>query len=297
MLEGFYFWKNKNGTATTMHIVPFLLVVVMLLSGAGAGYWYYFIKLPSDELLARQQAAQKIRGEIKTVQDWYEKSLDGFDIISGIRILNEIHHTLIPMRMIYFSAKSVNLVCTAKTCNMGFELEPESILTQPELTFFGKRYTASFPMQKGKVKADVISLEYNGMGVKDLKNDLLKAYKKEKKLTLHPCNEVISYIKTYNSALDAGERKAKDGEIIFKSLPKSSVNDLEKGLAGQVKTYNMFFSEWSMEIIQGDNNEEDEIILLQAFLYKQAYRDAFLIRKIESIKDGMKVSGGLVCKA
>lgn len=297
MLEGFYFWKNKNGTASAMRIVPFLLVVVLLLSGAGAGYWYYFIKLPADELLARQQAAQKIRSDINTVQDWYEKSLDGFDISSGIRILNEIHHTLVPVRMIYFSAKSVNIVCTEKSCNMGFELEPERILTQPELTFFGKRYTASFPMQKGKVKTDVISLEYNGMGVKDLKNDLLKAYKKEKKLTLHACNEVISYIKTYNSALEKEERKSKDGEVIFKSLPKSSVSDLEKRLAGQVKPYNMLFSEWSTEITRGDSNEEDEIILLQAFLYKQAYRDAFLIRKIESIKDGMKVSGGLVCKA
>ncbi|KJN31446.1 hypothetical protein [Enterobacter sichuanensis] len=180
---------------------------------------------------------------------------------------------------------------------MGFELEPERILTQPELIFFGKRYMASFPMQKGKVKTDVISLEYNSMGVKDLENDLLKAYKKEKKLTLHACNEVISYIETYNSALEKEERKSKDGEIIFKSLPKSSVSDLEKRLAGQVKPYNMLFSEWSMEITRGTSNEEDEIILLQTFLYKQAYRDAFLIRKIESIKDGMKVSGGLVCKA
>ncbi|WP_320731086.1 hypothetical protein [Enterobacter sichuanensis] len=97
--------------------------------------------------------------------------------------------------------------------------------------------------------------------------------------------------------MEKEERKSKDGEVIFKSLPKSSVSDLEKRLAGQVKPYNMLFSEWSMEITRGDSNEEDEIILLQAFLYKQAYRDAFLIRKIESIKDGMKVSGGLVCKA
>lgn len=297
MLEGLYFWKTKSGTTSAIRIVTFLLAAVLLLSGAGTGYWYYFIKLPTDEQLAQQQVAQKMRSDINAVHDWYEKSLDGFDVNFGIDILNEIHQTLIPVRMVYFSAKSVNFVCTKKTCNMGFELEPEGILTQPELTFFGKQYTASFPIHKGKEKTDVISLEYNDMEINEPKNDLLKLYKKEKSLTLHSCNEIISYIKTYNSILEKEENKSKNGEIIFKSLPKSSVSDLEKRLTGRVKSYNMLSSEWSMEVTRSGSFVESQVILLQAFLYKQAYRNAFLIRKIESIKDGIKVSGGLVCKA
>lgn len=297
MLEGLYFWKTKNGTTSVMHIVTFLLVASLLLSGAGAGYWYYFIKLPTDEQLAQQKAEQKIRSDINAVHDWYGKSFEGFSINSGIRILKEIHHTLVPLKMIYFPAKIGSFVCTVKTCNMGFEMDPESVLTQPELTFFGKRYTASFPMQKGKEKQNVISLEYNNMKVNDPENDLLKAYKKDRALTLHSCNKVISYIKAYNSALEKDERKSTSGEIIFKSLPKSSVSDLEKKLAGRVKSNNMLSSEWSMEVTRSNSTTIEDVILLQVFLYKQAYRDAFLIRKIETIKDGIKVSGGLVCKA
>ncbi|OXL39180.1 hypothetical protein CA284_16440 [Enterobacter mori] len=297
MLEGLYFWKTKNGTTSAVRIVTFLFVIVLLLCSVGVCYWYYFIKLPADEQLAQQQAAQKIRSEIASVNAWYEKSLDGVNINFGIRILNEIHRSLVPLEMINFSAKTVGYVCTTKSCNIDFERDTDSIMTQPEMTFFGKKYTPSFPMQKGKAKTDVTSLEYNNMLINDPKNDLLKDYKKGKSLALHSCNEIISYIKTYNSTLEKEEIESKGEGISFKTLPKSSVIDLEKRLAGRIKSYDMLSADWSMEVTGTSSIDGTGEILLQVLLYKQAYRDAFLIRKIETIKNGIKVSGGLVCKA
>ena len=298
MLESLYFWKGKSGIFSTSRIIIIILVIALLLCGACAGYWYYFIKMPQDEMLAQQQqAAQKLLNDKASVHDWYEKSLEGMSIDFGIRLIDEIHRSVIPFALIKLPVEGRSYGCSLKACHMTFEIDPDAILTQPELTFFGKTYAASFPVKKGKNRSNGVSLEYNDMKIARKENGLLSAYKKNKPLSLYSCNEVISYIKSYNSTLTGGKGKKKNGEIVFKTLPKSTVAALEKTLAGDVKAYGMLSAEWNMTLTKPHSTSVNEGILLQVALYKQAYRDAFLIRKIETINDGIKVSGGLVCKA
>lgn len=298
MLESLYFWKKRSGTTSLLQIVAILSIILLLICGSGAGYWYYFIKKPADEMQAQQQqAVQQLRKDIDSVHDWYAKSLEGADIDSALRLLDELHRSDIPLRLIRLPIKSASYSCSMKSCNRRFELESGAILTQPSLSFFNKTYQAAFPVAKGKDKESALSLEYKDMKFPVLSNDKLKAYKSNKPLTLAACNDVISYIKAYNSFLAPGKNRRNSGRIVFKSLPKSPISDLEKKLTGQVKSYEMLFSEWSIEVSGAEGYSGNSEILAQLALYKQAYRDAFLIRKIETVKEGIKISGGLVCKA
>lgn len=302
MLEKLYFWKGNGGAGSVFfRLIMVLLVVVVLLSGGGGAYWYYYIKVPADEALAQQQqAADKIKADIAAVKKWYEKSLDGGDINFGIQLLDEIHRAYLPLRLLKLQAKDTRYTCTLKSCQITLTLESGVIVTQPEIHFFGQSYRPIFPIKKGKNndgKNPV--LMYNDLKIKSSANPLLTAYKKGKPLSLYACDDVISYIKAYNSARSNGNGKGTTGEIIYKSLPASPVAETAKRLSGQVKSYDMLAGEWSMEL----KNKGDIGIRVvgeisaQVALYKQAYREAFLIRKIETIKDGIKVSGGLVCKA
>lgn len=298
MLESLYFWKKKSGETLLLRVVAILLTIIFLLCGAGTGYWYYFIKKPADEVQAQQlQAAQQLRKDIDTVHDWYAKSLEGADIDSALRLLAELHRSYIPLRLIHLPIKSVSYSCSMKSCNMRFELEPGAIITQPSLIFLNKTYQAAFPVAKGKDKDSTLSLEFNNMKFSTLSNNHAKAYKSNKSLALPVCNDVISYIKTYNSFLSSGKERFKNGRIVFKMLPKSPVSELEKKLKGQVKSYEMLSSEWSIEFVEAKESFSNAEISAQLALYKQAYRDAFLIRKIETVKQGIKISGGLICKA
>lgn len=199
MLEGLYFWKGKSGIFSTSRIIIIILAIALLLCGAGAGYWYYFIKMPQDEMLAQQQqAAQKLLNDKASVHDWYEKSLEGMSIDFGIRLIDEIHRSVIPFALIKLPVEGRSYGCSLKACHMTFEIDPAAILTQPELTFFGKTYAASFPVKKGKNRSNGVSLEYNDMKIARKENGLLSAYKRNKPLSLYSCNEVISYIKSLN---------------------------------------------------------------------------------------------------
>lgn len=297
MLQSLYFWKKKSGPTSLLRVLAIVLVIIILLGGAGAGYWYYFIKTPADEMQAQQQqAAQQLRKDIDSVHDWYVKSLDGADIDSALRLLDEIHRSDLPLRLIQLPVKKVSYLCSMTSCNMRYVLEPGAMLTQPSLKFFDKDYQPVFPVVKGKAKENALSLEYKDMKFPALSNDKIKAYKKNKPLVLPACNEVISYIKAYNSIVASAKGKKKNGEIVFKSLPKSPISELEKKLKGQVKSYGMLSSEWSVAVTGSENVFNSAEISMQLVLYKQAYRDAFLIRKIETVEKGIKISGGLVCK-
>lgn len=299
MLEKLYFWKSGGGGMSTLSRILVIFLIAMLLLCAGGGtYWYYYIKLPADESLAQQQqAADALKADIASVRRWYEEALEGADINAGIHIIDELYRAEMPLRVLRLRIKGKTYSCTLKACQLTLEFEPGAIVTQPEINFSGKRYQPSFPIQKGKNSTGkTTELIYTNMVIKGGNNSLLSAYKKSKPLDLYACDEIISYIKTYNSMLSAGAGKSVGGEIVYKTLPASSITEKAKRLSGQVKSYDMLSADWTMELKGNENNKVTEIDAQMA-LYKQAYREAFLIRKIETLKNGIKVSGGLVCKA
>lgn len=302
MLESLYFWKGNNGGSPVKKMLLIALAVVLVLSAGGAGAWYYFIKLPAEKaaeeaLMRQRQAAEKLQSDISSVTSFYEKSLEGANIIKAINLINEINKSSTDLK--YIGIESEAFDCDIKKCRFSYVNRPGTVLTLPEKTFWGKAYKASVNAKKDKKKGkDKSDFGYEGIESKLNGNALQTAYKNKKPLALYPCDEVVSYILTYNSflkSMSGNKKKTADGEIVIKKMPNSAVTALETQLVSKVKAYGLMAGTWEIQFKGGVVSEST--LNLQLVLFKQAYRDAFLIKRIESEHKGIKVSGGLVCKA
>lgn len=307
MLESLYFWKNKSGGSPVKRMLLIGLIVVLVLAVGGAGGWYYFIKVPADkaakEAIMRQQAAaQKLQNDIKSVKTFYEKSLEGGSIEQTLLLLSEMRRSQNDFNVLNIEGEA--FTCDAKKCEFSYNNAPGTILTLPQKMFWGKPYKATVTIKgvkkKGK-KEDKSDFRYDGIESKLNVNKLQAAYNNKLPLDLAPCNDVVAYILTYNSFLKStSPSKSKstvNGEIVLKTMPKSTVIDLESQLAKKVQAYGLMAGTWEMELKSEQGLAADNNMNLQLMLFKQAYRDAFIIKRIESTDKGIKVSGGLVCKA
>lgn len=300
MLENLYFWKNKSNPLSIALIIGAVLIIIAL---GGAGGWYYFVKIPADQRVAEaEQAVAEKKKNITTIKDFYTKSLSGASIDKTIEVLSEIHKSLVPIRSV-LNMDWMSYRCDTKKCSVQFKFNNGEILTQPELVFGGKSYKPMVPiMKKGQRNKAKFDLEYANIDSGLNGNKILEAYKANRKgLGLYSCNELMGYINTYNSYIrtkPGSGGKDNPEMLVVKTTPKSTVLDLEKKLSGSVKSYSMLIGAWEMSVNSKSNtvgNEFDELSL-QVLLYKQAYKDAFLINKIETQNNGIKVSGGMICK-
>lgn len=297
MLDKLYFWKGGGtggGRSSAMSLLLIILVLLILMGGSAGGYWYYYIYTPEQKQKAEQEALiAKRKADISSVNTFYEKTLDGITIPQAISLFNEIDRGMLPVWIAKIGNK-VGFSCDTKKCNFNFELEEGVVATYPTLTFWDKAYKPSpFLPKRGKV---AFGFQYTNVAVKLESNEFIKAYKVKKTIELFPCGEIISYITAYNSYL--GKTPPKGGLITLKNFPATTVEELEKKLGSQVYAFGMKGATWEIEVKGKQNNDLSSTLTdVQALLYKQPYRSAFLIRKIDSSDKGLKVSGGLVCKA
>jgi len=303
MLNNLYFWKNKSGGITRRISLLKIVIALLILVIAGVGGWYYFFIIPAqaaraESMSRQQQAAQKMQSDVASIDAFYTKSLEGASIDRAIEFLSELRFS--EFQFYILNIKALNFKCDIKACYFGYRYDKGELLTLPEKTLWGKSYPASVPGGKGKNK-DKTDFEYKKIESKLNSNALQRMYKSKKPLPLQSCDRVISYILTYNSFVNSLTAKSKknngkeNGTIVIKSMPKSSVINLESGLPGKVKAYGLMAGTWELNY-KGSDRVNEAIMNMQVLLFKQAFRDAFLIKRIESTNSGMKVSGGLVCK-
>lgn len=302
MLENLYFWKRGGGGASGRKTWLTIIVSLLLIGAVGAGGWYYFVMLPAqkarEEMLARQrQAAQKLQNDIASVNTFYTTSLQGASIEQTIKFLTEVRMSSLGFNILNLEYERFK--CDIKNCSFGYQFRKEQLLVLPQKTFWNETYKPSVPANDKKNK-DKNDFEFKNIASKLNVNSLQKPYKNKEELHLYPCEDVVSYILTYNSFVKStknGHTGKTVDEIVIKGMPKSSVSALEPQLTGKVKPYGLMAGKWELEVVDEGGEIHKSIINMQKMLLKQAYRDAFLIKQIESTNKGIKVSGGLVCKS
>ncbi|MEB4676975.1 hypothetical protein MXL54_19655 [Enterobacteriaceae bacterium G50] len=302
MLDKLYFWKgggngsvsSGGGGSSALKLLLIILVLLGLMAAGAGGYWYYYIYIPEQERQAEQEAiVAQLQADTKSVNSFYESSLEGMSIDQTLSLFEEINKSLFPLRLA-FVGNGLSYTCDDKKCDFSFDLNDGVVATSPVLVFSEKNYKASPYLPKGKQDAKS-GFQFTNVAVNVEKNALLKAYKQKKPVELESCNEIVSYVTSYNSFL--GSKPKNGGRIKFISFPSSTVDALEKKLGTQVYSFGMRSATWEIEIKGASTSPMDDMTDMQMILYKQPYRSAFLIRKISSTDKGIKVSGGLVCKA
>lgn len=302
MREKIYFWKVRRGYSTPVIATAMIVTSFFILAIGAFAWWYYGVKIPVDEMhVARRQALRKQQSDLAAITAFYNKSLAGEDISQTINVLGEIRQNTLTLLAMGIAIKNSHFICDAKRCAVGFKIEQGAILTLPVIDFFGKAYMASIPVRKEKDRASANDFEYTRLALPFIENKLLTQWKNNQALSLHRCNDVIAYVNTYNSLLNTAKvnKTQRDGMIVFKNYPASAVKDKETALAGHLSSRGLMSASWEMQISDSSDHFSARApeINAQLTLYKQAYRDAFLIKKIESNDKGINISGGLVCKA
>lgn len=301
MLEKIYFWKVRRGYSAPVIATLAIAIGLLVLASAAFAWWYYGVKIPADKKqIVQQQALRKKQADQAAIAAFYKKSLAGTDIPQAISILGEIRQNTLALAAVGIAIKNRNFFCDTKSCVLGFKIEQGAILTLPVIQFFGKEYFASVPVRREKDRTPINDFEYTRLTLPPAENRLLTQWESKQALSLHSCNEIIAYVNTYNSLLNTkgSNVKQRDGIILFKSYPASAVKDKERALAGHLPFRGLMSAGWEMQV-----NDDGALFMARApeinaqiALYKQAWRDAFLIKKIESNDKGIKISGGLVCK-
>ena len=302
MLEKIYFWKVRRGYSTPLITTAAIVASLFSMAIGAFTWWYYGVKVPADEKrVAQQQALRKQQADLAAIASFYKKSLAGEDISQAINVLGEIRQTRLTLSALGVIIKNRHFVCDTKSCAVGFNIEQGTILTLPAITFFGKAYSASVPVSREKDRVPANDFEYSRLALPLTENKVLMQWESKQPLSLHGCSEIIAYVNTYNSLLNIkGVNKTqRDGTILFKNYPASAVRDRERVLAGHLSSHGLMSASWEMQIADDSDRFSAGAaeINAQIALYKQAWRDAFLIRKIESNDKGIKISGELICKA
>lgn len=302
MLDKLYFWKGGgNGSLSSsggggrsgLNLLLIILVLLGLMAAGAGGYWYYYIYTPEKERQAEQEAViAQIKADISSVNSFYQTALDGISIPQTISLFEEINRGIFPLRLAFIGDK-FGYTCDTSKCNFSMQLDEGNIATYPVVNMWGKDYKASaFLPKKGQAG---YGFQYTNVSIKREPNEFLNAYKAKKPVELFPCREIISYITSYNSFL--GKKPPMGGAVKLMKNPATTVQELEKKLGAQAFSFGLLSGAWEIEVKGDESSADSAMINMLITLYKQPYRSAFLIRKIDSTDKGIKVSGGLVCKA
>ena len=279
MIKGLKLRKNSRPVSRRIKAGIAIGVLLLLIAGGIAG-WYFFAYEPAqqrDEIKRRE--AQQLANDISTVDKFYLSNLSGGSISKFTTLAAEISKS----QRILSDFNYVNEVytCDAKNCSFSYQLKKGSVFTLAQKIFFDEVYTANF--------SDT-SIDFTGIksGLDD--NPILSAYKSKKDIYPPSCGDVLNYLYSYNSVSDPREI------VKIVSPPGSAVQAIENKIAakGRGKNYGINVLSWEMEIPKQSKNYM-ALLYTASLLERQAFRDAFIIQKIDSVKDN-KITGVMVCK-
>lgn len=258
-----------------------VIAVVLLLILAGVAGWYFLAYKPAQILgEVKRKEAQQLANDIKKVEAFYLKTLSGGSISGFTKLAGEIVQS-------YGQLSAVNYVneaftCSAENCSFSYQLNTNGVFNIAQKVFFGEIYTANFSEK---------SIDFTGIKSGMDNNPLLTAYKKKEKISPPPCGDLLNYIYSYNSVV------ASDEALKIVSPPGSEVFSLEEKLAktGKLKYYGINSIQWELKLPELNSNYT-AILHTASILEKQAYKDDFIIKKIDNIKD-KKITGVMICKS
>ncbi|MFP2420376.1 hypothetical protein ACLEXA_02265 [Pseudescherichia vulneris] len=282
MIKGLQLRKNTKPMSRTK-IVGIVILIISLLTTAGSGGWYYFVHKPALAVseMKRQQDEQLSR-DIKEVDDFYLTSLSGGSIQSLISLLTEIVASYELLNK--FSYTNETFVCDSRTCSFNYQLGKNGTFSVIQKRFWGESYSSNFSTK---------GFDFTGIKSGLNNNDVLVQYKKKNNNGLkYPCGDVLSYIYSWNTIM------AREWEIKIDSPPSSKVLAKEKALAlkGRATLFKFNFIKWSMKFPKLDPKDNSKLLYLASLFGRQAYSDAFIVQKIDSVK-AKKISGVIVCKS
>ncbi|EKC2495417.1 hypothetical protein OOO55_004563 [Salmonella enterica] len=272
MNRSLYNWLYRDTLSSRGRMALLFGVVVVLVAAVGGGTWYYFhVKAVEKEELERQAAAA-LQQKRTAIHNFYTTALKGGDARAFLSLYTEILRSRQPIELAGFREDSFS--CTPDSCSFSYLAGESTVFSVQDKHFRNESYAPSFSQE---------SVDYTGIPSGMDSNPVLEAFNRQEKISEPACNDILNYVYSYNSLVEAGQR------FTLKVLPASSVSADEESLPGNPDNHGMLSGEWQVSL-------PDNYVSVHAFWENRPYSSSFIFQSVAGKKGILDISGTLLCK-
>ncbi|WP_407907735.1 pilus assembly protein [Escherichia coli] len=266
-------WKTYLATIQKKSYLFIGVLVFLLFILLAGGTWSYLQHRGSVKDAERIAAEQARARKINEINAYYLGILAGAPLDKVVSIMLDINKGRMPLSLSGFNLE--NYKCDLVNCIFSFTNSGPSVFNVQELKVFGGQYKANISEK---------TLEYS-VDTSPLKNEVLtNKFNAREKISVPGCSELVNYIHSFNSLIQEAK-----GKFMISGYPSSSISSVE-GMLPEVKDqYGFLHMQWNVVL-------PDNLLEFTSFLSRQAYKESFVVNKIEKKKPyEIEVTGNLLC--
>lgn len=245
---------------------------MVLVAAVGGGAWYYFHAKAVEKEEQARIAAAALQQKRTNIHNFYASALKGGDMQGFIGLYTEILRSRQPIELSGFREDSFS--CTTDNCSFSYLAGENTVFSVQDKRFRGEDYAPSFSQE---------SVDYIGIPSGMDSNPVLEAFNRQEKISEPTCNDILNYMYSYNSLVEAGQR------FTLKKLPASSVSADEESLPGNPDNHGLLSGEWEVSL-------SDNYVSVHGFWLNKPYSSSFIFQSVAGKKGILDISGTFLCK-
>ncbi|EDC1399140.1 hypothetical protein PY829_003259 [Salmonella enterica] len=272
MSRSLYNWLYRDTLSSRGRTALLFGGVVVLVAAVGGGTWYYFHAKAVEKEEQARRAALVLQQKRTSIHNFYTTALKGADVRGFLALYTEILRSRQPIELAGFREDSFN--CTTESCSFSYLAGQNTVFSVQDKYFRNVSYAPSFSQE---------SVDYTGIPSGMSSNPVLEAFNRQEKISEQACNDILNYVYSYNSLVEAGQR------FTLKALPASSVSADEASLPGNPDNHGLLAGKWQVSL-------PDNYVSVHAFWQNRPYSSSFIFQSVAGKKGILDISGTLLCK-
>ncbi|EAB2832366.1 hypothetical protein YS65_000739 [Salmonella enterica subsp. enterica] len=272
MSRSLYNWLYRDTLSSHGRTALLFGGVVVLVAAVGGGTWYYFHAKDVEKEEQARRAAAALQQKRTNIHKFYTTALTGADARGFLSLYTEILNSRQPIELAGFREGSFS--CSTESCSFSYLTGENTVFSVQDKMFRGESYAPSFSQE---------SVDYTGIPSDMNSNPVLEAFNRQQKISEPACNDVLNYVYSYNSLVEAGRR------FTLKALPASSVSADEASLPGNPDNHGLLAGKWQVSL-------PDNYVSVFSFWQDRPYSSSFIFQSVAGKQGILDISGTFLCK-
>ncbi len=272
MSRSLYNWLYRDTLSSHGRTALLFGGVVVLVAAVGGGTWYYFHAKTVEKEEQERQAAAALQQKRTNIHNFYTSALKGADARGFLALYTEILNSRQPIGLAGF--REDNFSCSTENCSFSYQTGESTVFSVQDKVFRDESYAPSFSQD---------SVDYAGIPSGMNSNPVLEAFNRQQKISEPSCNDILNYVYSYNSLVEAGRR------FTLKELPASSVSADEESLPGNPDNHGLLVGKWQVSL-------PDNYVSVFSFWQDRPYSSSFIFQSVAGKQGILDINGTFLCK-
>lgn len=272
MSRSLYNWLYRDTLSSRGRLALLFGGAVVLVAVVASGARYYFLAKAAEKAEQEQLAAAALQQKRTNIHAFYTTALTGADARGFLALYTEILQSRQPIALAGF--REDNFSCTTDTCSFSYQTGENTVFSVQDKWFRDVSYAPSFSQD---------SVDYTGIPSGMNSNPVLEAFNRQAEISEPACNDILNYVYSYNSLVEAGRR------FVLKELPASSVSADEGSLPGNPDNHGLLVGKWQVSL-------PDDYVSVFSFWQDRPYTSSFIFQSVAGKQGNIDISGTFLCK-